>query len=61
MVRDRLVVREFMRADGDFFSGVLDVYFSGSMLFCISICIQNIVEQLHVNLEIGFCEPSNFT
>ena len=37
MVRDLLVVREFMRADGDyFFSGVRDVYFSGSVLFCLS-------------------------
>ena len=36
--RDRLVVRDFMRTDGDyFFSGVLDLYFSGSMLFCLSI------------------------
>ena len=33
MVRDR-VVRGFMRANGDWcFSGVLDAYFSGSMLF----------------------------
>ena len=34
VVRDRLVVRDFMRRMATyFFSGVLDVYFSGSILF----------------------------
>ena len=38
VMRDRLVVRDFMRADGDyFFSGVLVVHFSGSMPFFLSI------------------------
>ena len=42
VMRDR-VVRHFMRADVDFFSsGVLDVYFSGSMLFCLSFYIHQL-------------------
>ena len=52
VVRDRLVVRDFMRADADyFFSGVLDVYFCGSLVFCLSIFVnRTILEQLCVNL-----------
>ena len=39
VVRDR-VMRAFMRADDDFFfSGVLDVYLSGCMLFNLLIYI----------------------
>ena len=57
VVRDR-AVRGVTRADLDFFSDVLDVYFSGSMLSCLSIFTQNIVEQIYVNLEIAFCELS---
>ena len=38
VVRGRLVVRIFMRADIDhFFSGVLEVHFSGSMQFILAI------------------------
>ena len=47
MVRDQ-VVRDSMRADGDYFcAGMLDVKFSGSVLFCSSIYIprtKNIVD-----------------
>ena len=57
VVRDR-AVRGVTRADLDFFSDVLDVYFSDSMLSCLSIFTQNIVEQIYVNLEIAFCELS---
>ena len=49
-----------MRADGDFFSGVLDVYIFWDyaiLPFNIYIYIQNIVEQLHVNLKNVLYEP----
>ena len=53
---DRLVVLDIMRAEGEFsFSSVLDVHFSGSMLFSLlNLYTQNIVEKNYENFETVF-------